>query len=219
MNSFYEKSIAIQWSVGILMLLILFAGFVLWMSTLATHFVVVPLILIIPSAVQFLATPAAKLAGPYSYLSPMLVVFAPSEKKYDIHNGTPFDYLLVMKGVKSGAAFNRTMIKYYLEGLLRIVEKVEAKELPDSVVICGSSYFFSDRTARRLGFELSEASLALKLNVLINYVDLVWMYSLSRGRLAFPKLGNMKTARISGKRLVQNKAELVRLKTRLDRNG
>jgi hypothetical protein len=110
------------------------------------------------------------------------------------------------------------MLSYFLEGLLRIVERIEATELPKSVIIQGNSYFFSGKTASKLGFSLSETNIAVRINLLVNYFDLTWMYSLSQGRIAFPKIGDVKTAEITGSCLVMNKHKLIRLNSFLNKN-
>ena len=200
------------------MLLMLFSIFMLWIKLLADHLVVLPLIILVPTLVQFFAAPMAKLVGIHTYLSPMLFVNNATNKKYEIHNGTPFDYLLVMSKTRMGIGFRNKMLSYFLDGLLKIVEKIEAGELPESLIVQGNSYFFNDRTASNLGFDLSETSISVRINLLVNYVDLTWMYSLSRGRLSFPKIEDVKTGEITGSRLVINKEKLIRLNSFLNKN-
>jgi len=177
------------------------------------------LILIVPSSIQFFGAPIAKLSGFHKYLSPMLLVNSASDKKYVIHNGTTFDYLMVMSNVKPGPEFSRKMLVYYLEGLLKIIEKIETNELSENVLIQGSSYFFNERTAKKIGFKLSKTQFAIKINMLVNYIDLIWMYSLSQGRLAFPNLTKMQTVSVKGKHLVMNKTKLNDLRLFLNRSG
>ena len=110
------------------------------------------------------------------------------------------------------------MLSYFLDGLLGIVERIEATELPESVIVQGNSYFFSAKTASKLGFDLSETSIAVRINLLVNYFDLTWMYSLAQGRIAFPKISDVKTAEITGSCLVMNKHKLIRLKSFLNKN-
>jgi hypothetical protein len=211
MNKFFDQPITVQWILALLMLLVLFSIFMLWIRLLADHLILLPLIILAPTLVQFFAAPIAKLVGVHTYLSPMLFVSNASDKKYEIHNGTPFDYLMVMTNIRPGVRFRNQMLSYFLDGLLGIVDKIEADELSESVIIQGNSYFFNARTARKLGFELSETSVAVRINLLINYFDLTWMYSLSRGRLSFPKIKDVQTGEITGACLVMNKEKLTRL--------
>lgn len=217
-NRFFDLHITVQWTLALLMLLMLFSIFMLWLKLLADHLVVLPLIILVPTLVQFFAAPMAKLVGIHTYLSPMLFINNATNKKYEIHNGTPFDYLLVMSKTRMGIGFRNKMLSYFLDGLLKIVEKIEVGELPESLIVQGNSYFFNDRTASNLGFDLSETSISVRINLLVNYVDLTWMYSLSRGRLSFPKIEDVKTGEITGSRLVMNKEKLIRLNSFLNKN-
>jgi hypothetical protein len=202
---------------ALLMLCVPFAIFILMMKIHHEYVIAYLLILIVPSSIQFFGAPIIKLLGVHKYLSPMLLVNSASDEKYEIHNGTTFDYLMVMNNVKSGPEFSKKMLVYYLDGLLKIVEKIETNKLPENVLIQGSSYFFNDRTAKKLGFKLSKTNVAIKINMLVNYLDLIWMYSLSQGRLTFPNVINMQTASVTGKHLIMNKAKLNDLSLFLSR--
>ena len=219
MNKFYNQNIILQWAIALLMLMV---PFVILASLIKFHqdyIIVYILILFVPSSIQFFGAPIAKLSGIHKYLSPMLLVNLASDKKYEIHNGTTFDYLMVMNNVKSGPEFSKKMLVYYLEGLIKIIEKIETNELSENVLIQGSSYFFNERTAKKLGFKLSKTNVAIKINMLVNYLDLIWTYSLSQGRLTFPNLINMQTVSVKGKHLVMKKTKLNELILFLSRTG
>jgi len=218
MNKFYEINIILQWIIALIMFLVMFLLFTIWMKIVVENPLICFSIFIVVPLCQFLSTPFFKLIGLYNYLSPMLLVFCASDKKYDLHNGTSFDYLFVMQKYKPGKKFRGKIWDYYIIGLLKIIEKIENKSLSENVVVRGSSYFFSDRTAKMLGFKLSKTNMFEKLNILANYLDLLWMYSLAQGKIAFPNLNNIKTAEIKGTDLVANKAKLKELSSYLKRS-
>ena len=215
MNKFYERSKLFQWVVGLLMLFAAGVCFGYWIELMQRSFFAILFIFIITPIGQFLMSPFMKLTGVYKYLSPMLLIYAPSKKKYDLHNGTSFDYLFSFRRNRRGVNWQSTLLIYYIEGLLEIIREIENSEVPESIEIRGSSYFFSGRTAQRLGFKTKETGIFEKLNFIINYLDLVWMYSLSKGKLHFPGLKDVKTATTTGKKLKEKKDNLLRLKTYL----
>jgi hypothetical protein len=59
-----------------------------------------------------------------------------------------------------------------------------------------------------MGFEIINPSMFYRLNLFINFIDLIWMYSLSQGKLIMPKLWNAKKASISGTKLIENKKDI-----------
>lgn len=215
MNKFYSLNIVFQWIIAILMFAFVCFLLFLWSFSISFNVLGILLVFLLIPLFQFFATPFFTLTKTYSYLSPMLLVYAANEKQYDLHNGTSFDYLFVLYNTKSGTALRYKLLSYYLDGLLVVIEKLEQKEIPLTIVIRGSSYFFSERTVRKLGFSISKTGWSEKFNIIINYFDLFWMYSLSSGRIAFPNLGNINTVSISGADLLKQKQAIIRLNTYL----
>jgi len=217
MNKFYEINKILQWIIAAVMSLIMLGILSIWMKILVINPLGFFLLFIVAPMWQFLTTPLFRLIGLYKYLSPMLMVFNPSDKKYDLHNGTSFDYLFVMRKYKPGKELRGKILNDYLNGLLRIIEDIENKSLSENVLVRGSSYFFSDKTTTRLGFKLSKTNILEKLNIAANYLDLIWMYSLAQGKLVFPNLMNIKTAAISGTDLMAHKVKLETLSAYLNK--
>lgn len=205
MNKFYTYSKATQWAVAIFLLLICLSIMGYWLSWITVNFLNYFAILLLVPVMQFCLAPLFTLIGLYKYVSPMLLVYGPNKTKYDLHNGTGFDYLFVMRKIKRGKPTQNKILEYYLEGLLNIIKELELGIIPETITITGTSYFFSESTAKRLGFKIIPPTSFYKLNQYINYLDLLWMYSRAKGKLAFPNLKNVKAATITGRDLLENK--------------
>ena len=215
MNNYYKQPKILIWTESILFLLI---GIVLGIAIIAegnaNPIFYSAFILYIPIS-QFLFTPIYKLTGGYTYYSPMLLGYLANDKQIDLHSGTSFDHLFVLRNVKSGTTLRNRIMHYHLEGLLNIIQLLEDKRIPSSVNIMGTSYFFNDRTLTNLGFQLEKATLFYRINLLINFFDLLWMYSLSKGKLAIPAVWDAKKASIKGELLLLQKPKLEALYRRL----
>lgn len=172
----------------------------------AQPFFYLAFILYIPIS-QFLFTPIYKLLGGYIYYSPMLLGYMVNDKQIDLHSGTSFDYLFVLRKYKSGPQLRNRIMMYHLEGLLKLIHLIENKQIPESANIIGTSYFFNDRTLTKMAFQIENSTLFYRINLLINFIDLFWMYSLSKGRIAIPKVWNAKKAKIKGSALVGQKSK------------
>ena len=211
MNDFYKQPKALVWIESILFLL---AGFFLAVLIIEKGseqpFYYAAFILYVPIS-QFLYTPFFKLTGGYTYYSPMLLGYMANEKQIDLHSGTGFDYLFVFRNCKTGIEWRNKLLAYHLEGLLQLISFIENKQIPESVTIVGTSYFFNDRTLQKLGFQIEKASTFYRANLFINFIDLCWMYSLSRGKVSMPALWDAKKASIQGHVLVAQKEKLEAL--------
>jgi hypothetical protein len=215
MNDFYKQPKALVWIESILFLL---AGFFLAVLIIEKGYdqplFYAAFILYVPIT-QFLYTPIFKLTGGYTYYSPMLLGYMVNEKQIDLHSGTSFDHLFVLKNCKPGIELRNRLLAYHLEGLLNLISLIENKQIPESVTIVGTSYFFKDRTLQKLGFQTEKASAYYRANLFLNFIDLFWMYSLSRGKVSMPSLWEAKKARVIGSTLVVQKAKLEALFVKL----
>ena len=216
MNNFYKQPKILVWIESILMLLIGIALALLliergyWQSLFYLAF-----LLYVPIS-QFLFTPIYKLTGGYTYYSPMLLGYMANDKQIELHSGTSFDYLFVLRKHPYGAALRNRVLMYHLEGLLNIISLIEDKHMPETVNIIGTSYFFNDRTLHNLGFQIEKPSSSYRINLLLNFIDLFWMYSLSKGKVAIPSVWDVKKASILGDQLVLQKTKLESLYQKLE---
>lgn len=215
MNDFYKQPTFLIWIESIFFLLI---GLVLAIFIIEKGYsqplFYLAFIIYVPIS-QFLFTPFFKLTGGYTYYSPMLLGYMANDKQIDLHSGTSFDYLFVLRNFKSGIPLRNRIVMYHLEGLLNFIQFIEDKQIPSTVNIIGTSYFFIDRTLNKLGFQIEKASLFYRTNLFINFIDLFWMYSLSKGKVAIPKLWVAKKASIKGDTLLDQKSKMEGLYQKL----
>ena len=215
MNDFYKLPKILQW---LLALLLLVSGFFPALALIElgyAHPIAYLLVIFYVPIGQFSFTPFFTLLGVYKYYSPMLLGYTPSDSQIDLHSGGSFDYLFVMRKYKSGIEMGNRLLLFQLEGLKKIIQLIEDKEVSESVNIVGTSYFFSDRTAKKIGFELIDPSLFYRINLFANFLDLAWMYSLSQGKWAIPKVWKAKKVQITGQKLLENKGQLEALYDKL----
>jgi hypothetical protein len=215
MNNFYKQPKILVWIESIMMLLIGIAlALLLIESGYSQPLFYLAFLLYVPIS-QFLFTPIYKLTGGYTYYSPMLLGYMANDKQIDLHSGTSFDYLFVLRQHPSGTALRNRILLYHLEGLLKIISLIENQHVLETVNIIGTSYFFNDRTLKNLGFQIENASLFYRINLFLNFIDLFWMYSLSQGAFAIPSVWNAKKASILGDQLVLQKTKLEGLYQKL----
>lgn len=205
MNDFYKQSLFLQWFEAMLLLIIGFYPALLIIELTYSHPLFSLLFLIYLPVGQFSTTPFFKLTGIYRYYSPMLIGYMANDVKIDLHSGGSFDYLLVMRKYKAGIEVKTRLLVYHIEGLLNIIGQLENNTIPKTVSISGTSYFFNERTLNKFGFELKKPSVFYRLNLFVNCIDLIWMYSFSQGRFLIPKIWNAKEASISGSQLMESK--------------
>ena len=216
MNNYYKQPKIVVWIESIFLLLIgIVLGILIIVKGNDNAMYYLGFFLYVPVS-QFLFTPIYTLTGGYTYYSPMLLGYMANDTQIDLHSGTSFDHLFVLRKYPSGTPLRNRILLYHLEGLLRLIQLIEEKRIPESVNIVGTSYFFNDRTLLKLGFQLEKASLFYRINLLINGIDLFWMYSLSQGKLAIPTLWDAKKASIQGNQLVQSKPKLHALYKHLE---
>ena len=216
MRRLYLRSRRVQWivaaalflgGIGLIVRVLLAVRFPWILAT-------VPLLL---STYQLSITPAFRLLGIYRYHSPMLKVTIRTSRVYEIHGGTNFDYLLNLRWRDRGPVAARRVMTLYLEGLLDIADRVDEGTLPRSILITATSYFFRGESAERLGFTILEPSLRLRLNLVLNLLDLILMYSFTRGRLAFPQILRVRQAVVRGDRLLARRASIEAMMRTLQR--
>ncbi len=217
MNDFYKQPKILQWIEAILLLLFGFFPALSIIEKGHSQPIFYLLFIIYVPIGQFAFTPLFRLIGVYKYYSPMLLGYMANDRQIDLHSGGSFDYLFVMRKYRAGIEIRTKLLFYHIEGLIKIIELIGNKSIPETVNIVGTSYFFKDKTLSKMGFEIVNPSLFYRLNLFINFIDLIWMYSLSQGKLSIPKLWNAKKASISGDKLIESKKVIEDLYDKMKR--
>jgi hypothetical protein len=215
MNNFYKQPIFLQWFEAILLVVVGFYPAILIIELWYVQPLYGFLFILYLPVNQFTATPLFTLTGIYKYYSPMLLGYMPNDIQIDLHSGASFDYLFVLTKFKRGVALRNRILTYHLEGLLNIIAQIENEAIPATVNIFGTSYFFKEKTITKFGFRLEEPTLFYRINLLLNFIDLTWMYSLAQGKFAIPTIWQVKKASTTGSELVEKKLIIKALYDRL----
>jgi hypothetical protein len=207
MKRFYDLPRFTQWIFAIVLLVI---GTALCIPLLIKPYglFVVP---ILAPFLNLITVPFLRLIGYYKYLNPFVISTVQSDKHYDLHNIFTFDYLVNFKWADRGRYAQKTLLGHYFKALITIIERIENQQLSLEVKIVGHSYFFNDRTAEKFGFTITDAPFFWKINSVLQFIELSYLYSFSQGRWTMPKFWNVKRAEITGKELVSKKEILVKL--------
>lgn len=207
MKNFYDLPKPIQWILAIMMLI---AGLAIGMPVMGQSYGLLALPIIAP-VLNLCTVPFFRLIGYYKYLNPYVISTKQNDIEYDLHNVFTFDYLVNFKWADRGKKAQRILLAHYFKALLTIIERIESGQLKPTVRIVGHSYFFSDRTAEKLGFAVSKASFFWVINSTLQFIELSYLYSFSQGKLAFPKFWKVRRAEIVGSDLVKKKDVLEAL--------
>lgn len=217
MNDFYKQPKILQWIEAIILLLFGFLPALAIIEKGYSQPIFYLLFIIYVPIGQFTFTPFFRIIGVYKYYSPMLLGYMANNLQIDLHSGGSFDYLFVMRQYKSGIETRNRLLIYHLEGLINLIQLIENKSIPETVNIVGTSYFLNNRTLNKMGFEIENPSLFYRLNLFVNFIDLIWMYSLSQGKLLIPKIWNAKKASITGVKLIESKMRIEELHEKMKR--
>lgn len=204
MKGFYDMPKLAQWVIAILLMI---GGIAVMYPFLRMSYGLLLLPLIAPF-INLISVPFFRLIGYFKYLNPYVLSTVQSDKQYDLHNIFTFDYLVNFKWEDRGIKAQKILLGHYFKALITIIERIEIGELSPEVSIVGHSYFFSDRTANKLGFTISKASSFWVINSSLQFIELSYLYSFSQGKWAIPKFWKVKRAEIKGSELVKKKALL-----------
>ncbi|MBK8946111.1 MAG: hypothetical protein IPM32_12685 [Ignavibacteriae bacterium] len=153
---------------------------------------------------HFSITPLLRLFGYLNYHSPFLLTIRYKQNHWEIHNGTIFDYLLNMKWSYRGVTAKQITIKNYLQGLLNIIDKLKKNNNPKNINVTGITYFINRGTISKIGFTEERVRLYRKSLFIIDYINLLIMFSFSKGKISFPNIFRLKKIKIDGEKLISS---------------
>ncbi|MCF8336665.1 MAG: hypothetical protein K9I74_01655 [Bacteroidales bacterium] len=160
--------------------------------------------LVLSIIAPFFDVPSLKKSGKLTYHSLLFLSEKPKNGVIKIHGGTLFDYVFVIDKKMNGKQRTSFIIQQYLQGLLNLIEENENNKA-DNLVVRGTSYIINDRTAQRIGFKVVKTDYIQKLILTYNYFNILFTYSIAKGKLSFPKLNDTKTFETKLSDLVKRK--------------
>jgi len=217
-NRAKSKKLLLQWCYPILLIGLFL--FLLWLPFLCLpkglYWLLAAILLLplIPVLESFLLTPAYALAGRFNYYSPLLLA-TKSPQGLDLHVGTLYDYVTQLRWSERGVQSQRQAMLLILQGLLGICDAVDKGRLSAHTEITATSYFFSDRSAKKLGFTLNSGSFEMKLNLVLVYLSLVLRISFIKGRWFLPDLKRIKSIHTTAGELLQQRSLISQMLTNL----
>ena len=204
-HSFFELTRTRQWTLSITFAIL---GAVLILSSIfLCMYLQQPwlLLFLIPLYfvfAQLLDIPFGHLRGTLIHYSPMLIV-QPMSGTWHLHTTTLFDQLFALPQKDPKLSNQQQILIWILDGFLALIE--ELKDQPN-IPLVGTTHFLSPRRAEKLGFTIQAADAGSKFILIINYLNLVLSMSITKGRLCFPKLDQVRRFEINSADLISKEA-------------
>jgi hypothetical protein len=122
-----------------------------------------------------------------------------------------FDCILSGLFFGKRGGFKDLMLFFLVDGMLNIVNEVEAGKIDREAEIRGSSYLFNKKTAQKFDFQAMEMKMSHKYILYLNYLEILLVFSFSKGRFALPNIGDFKSVKTTGIQLMEHKDYVERL--------
>lgn len=189
-----------------------------WLLPKGLYWLITALLLlpVIPAIESLLLTPLYRVSGRFVYYSKTLFVTR-SDKGLQLHAGTLYDYLGLLYQHKRSAKIKhklsarRLLTEQLLQGLLALCDDIAKGNIAPSSHISATSYFFSERSATKLSFTKAPVSTIERINLLTAALSLAIRLSISKGRLTWPKLRNIKHMNTTAAGLLARRLEIEQL--------
>ena len=217
-HKFYSKSKSEQNQILIKIgMIALFLNLVVLGISLFTNWYFLPVLSVIITLsiiAPFFDIPALKKKGKLIYYSSLFITEKEKNGIIIIHGGSLFDYVFVIDKELTGKQRTNFILQKYLEGLLNLIDDCE-KNQNTSVKIKGTTYILNERTARKLGLNIIKTDLSQTLILTFNYANILVSNSIAKGKIAFPKISNIKTFESDIRDLIERKEFIRDLNTKL----
>jgi hypothetical protein len=211
-HKFYSKSKSEQNQILIKIgMIALFLNLVVLTISVFTNWYFLPVLSVIITLsiiAPFFDIPALKKKGKLIYYSSLFITEKEKNGIIIIHGGSLFDYVFVIDKELTGKQRTNFILQQYLEGLLNLIDDCE-KNQKTSVKIKGTTYIFNERTARKIGLHIIKTDLLQTLILTFNYANILVSNSIAKGKIAFPKISNIKTFESDLNELIERK-EFIR---------
>lgn len=158
--------------------------------------------------VRFSGAPYNRIKEVYRYYSPTFFLFKLGEDHWDMHMGASYDYWAAFRWADRGEVARQKILLWTYDGILRVIDDVDTGVIPKSAKVTGTSYFFSERTAHRLGFSSKRVGSDAYMSFLMGVVDLPILYSFVKGRVAIPPLFSLRQLESTAGDLAQRRAQI-----------
>ena len=162
--------------------------------------------LIVLTLAPFVDLPLGVKNGKFSYYAPLFIL----EKRKDqlvMHGGTLFDYFFVFNWSDRGRAAQNKSMHSLLKGCIALADAYQGQ----AVTFTGTSYFFNEKTAQRMGFTVQPPPYNERFILYLNYIGITAMHSFVNNRLSFPNMSTILSVQITAEQLNANKDQMIRM--------
>jgi hypothetical protein len=150
---------------------------------------------------RFATTPFLRRIGYYTYYSPMFFIM-PTPTALEIHLGTSYDFF-------QQNPTPRLVLRYLAQGLVNLCSAIEHGAVDPQRIIKGTVYYINESTLRRFGFEPCDLSLFQWALFLQNYLEVCLLLTLSKRRISFVNLKNVRRIKATSGDLLHYKEKYV----------
>ena len=165
----------------------------------------------------FIDLPSGVKQGNFIYYAPLFITEKEKNGVVVIHGGTLFDYYFNLEKGWSGTTRVQYILYNYVVGLLALVDQYSEKGQTD-LILKGTSYFFNEKNARKIGFKKVAKDGLQFFILLINFVPLSISISMARKGLSVPRFSNINSFEATVADVLAHKEYLEALRERLGKS-